>query len=151
MLLEPCDRSFAAAVRCPLDLIGVRNALCRESRLPDDDYIGRQLDSASIFVIDLSLFLYSRLRDRKLATCASINSPPARLGEGDKREIKVAFNNKKSALLAGFWLVCLGLAAAQAQDDGGGSLMLVNGRIHTLDADNTVVSSVLHHGGRIVA
>jgi hypothetical protein len=101
--------------------------------------------------IDLSLCVYSRLRDRKLATCASINSPPARLGEGDKREIKVAFNNKKSALLAGFWLVCLGLAAAHAQDDGGGSLMLVNGRIHTLDADNTVVSSVLLHGGRIVA
>ena len=62
-------------------------------------------------------------------------------------------NKKKSARLAGFWLACLGLAAAQAQveDAGSGSLMLVNGRIHTLDADNTVVGSVLLHGGRVVA
>ena len=63
----------------------------------------------------------------------------------------MTFNNKNSALLGGFWIACLGLAAAQAQDYGSGSLMLVNGRIHTLDADNSVVSSVLLLGGRIVA
>lgn len=63
----------------------------------------------------------------------------------------MTFNKKNSALLGGFWIACLGLAAVQAQDDGSGSLMLVNGRIHTLDADNSVVSSVLLLGGRIVA
>ena len=59
------------------------------------------------------------------------------------------FQNKKIALLLGCWSICFGIAGAQAQD--GANLMLVNGRIHTLDADNSIVSSVLIQNGRIVA
>ena len=57
---------------------------------------------------------------------------------------------KKSALFMGFWLAYFSLVGAQAQD-GNASIMLVNGRIHTLDADNSIVRSVLIHGGRIIA
>jgi predicted amidohydrolase YtcJ len=58
--------------------------------------------------------------------------------------------NSNTARLLGFWLATCAMAAAQAQD-GDASIMLVNGRIHTLDADNSVVSSVLIDRGRIVA
>ncbi len=59
------------------------------------------------------------------------------------------FENNKIALFLGSALACLWLGGAQAQDDA--NLMLVNGQIHTLDADSSVVSSVLIQNGRIVA
>ena len=58
--------------------------------------------------------------------------------------------HRNITFLAGVWLAYFGLAAAQAQD-GDASIMLVNGRIHTLDADNSIVTSVLIDGGRIIA
>ena len=72
------------------------------------------------------------------------NSVPTRFIEGNLPSLK-------SLLFAFFWLTTFGIGGVQAQDDASGNLMLVNGRIHTLDADNSVVSSVLIRGGRIVA
>ena len=62
--------------------------------------------------------------------------------------MRLKINN--TARLLGFWLATFAMTAVQAQD-GDASIMLVNGRIHTLDADNSVVSSVLIDRGRIVA
>ncbi|MFL2546221.1 MAG: amidohydrolase [Candidatus Rariloculaceae bacterium] len=61
----------------------------------------------------------------------------------------MAFQNNKIALLLGCWLSAVGLA--QAQGPGDSNLMLVNGQIHTLEANNSVVSRVLIQNGRIVA
>src|SRR5436189_234051 len=46
--------------------------------------------------------------------------------------------------------LCMGAAAARADDDcnAGTSLRLVNGRIHTMDKHDTIVSSVLIRNGR---
>jgi predicted amidohydrolase YtcJ len=58
------------------------------------------------------------------------------------------FQNKKIALLL-CYLCLFGTALAQGQGDG--NLMLVNGRIHTLDSSSSIVSSVFIQNGRIVA
>src|SRR3954470_2515192 len=50
--------------------------------------------------------------------------------------------------------LCMGSAAARADDDdcnAGTSLRLVNGRIHTMDKHDTIVSSVLIKNGRFAA
>ena len=123
MLLESCDRSFAAAVRCPLDQLGVRDGYSveRAGRLVTTTSVARW----TLLVSSLSSYRYFFILGfviSILQPCASINDPPARPGGRDNREIKVSFNNKKSALYAGFWLACLALVAAQAQaqDDGSG-------------------------------
>jgi predicted amidohydrolase YtcJ len=54
-------------------------------------------------------------------------------------------------LTAAFFLAYLAMIGAHAQDNGDGSLLLINGRIHTLAADNSIVNSVLIDEGRIVA
>jgi predicted amidohydrolase YtcJ len=57
----------------------------------------------------------------------------------------------RSWLTATSLLTHLVMIGAYAQDNGDGSLLLVNGRIHTLAADNSIVNSVLIDEGRIVA
>src|ERR1051325_10475862 len=50
--------------------------------------------------------------------------------------------------------LCMGSAAARANDedcDAGTSLRLVNGRIHTMDKHDSIVSSVLIKNGRFAA
>jgi hypothetical protein len=49
---------------------------------------------------------------------------------------------------------CIGATAARAADDdcdAGSSLRLVNGRIHTMDKQDTIVSTVLIKNGRFAA
>lgn len=59
----------------------------------------------------------------------------------------MSFQNNKIALL----LCCLSFFGnALAQGQGDTNLMLVNGRIHTLDGSSLIVSSVLIRNGRIV-
>src|SRR5205807_2210961 len=56
-------------------------------------------------------------------------------------------------LAAAALAACIGATAARADDDctGRGSLRLVNGKIHTMDKQDTVVSTVLIKNGRFAA
>ena len=56
-----------------------------------------------------------------------------------------------TGLLAGLLCCQSSLLAAETEDCADSSLALVNGKIHTMDERDTVVSSVLIRGGRFVA
>src|SRR6266850_2743631 len=65
------------------------------------------------------------------------------------------FNPRRAWLGAAALAACIAAAPAWADDDedckAGGSLRLVNGRIHTMDKKDSVVSSVLIENGRFAA
>src|SRR2546427_11617616 len=62
------------------------------------------------------------------------------------------FSSRRAGLGAVALAACIAAAPAWADDDedckAGGSLRLVNGRIHTMDKNDSVVSSVLIRNGK---
>jgi len=59
-------------------------------------------------------------------------------------------NSQHAWLGAAALALCIGATAARADDDcdGGGALRLVNGKIHTMDKHDSIVSTVLVRNGR---
>src|SRR2546430_8174716 len=65
------------------------------------------------------------------------------------------FSSRRAGLGAVALAACIAAAPAWADDDedckAGGSLRLVNGKIHTMDKNDSIVSSVLIRNGKFAA
>src|SRR5467141_1777368 len=65
------------------------------------------------------------------------------------------FSSRRAGLGAVALVACIATAPAWADDDedckAGGSLRLVNGKIHTMDRNDSIVSSVLIKNGKFAA
>src|SRR3954467_8461225 len=95
---------------------------------------------------------------RPRAPCSSpapMRRPTIRIGNSASlpEERKMGRHLDHAWLAAAALAACIGATAARADDDctGRGSLRLVNGKIHTMDKQDTVVSTVLIKNGRFAA